>query len=465
MTPSRPRRPGVRGVVPILALVGIAATGALSLGLGRSLVGVPASPEAVVSASPTGAASPSVAAPVSPTAASTATPTATPNQLSSAPPSAPPISGVQTLTPNLTGALQRRLDALRIRYAMPGISVAIVFPDGTIWAGTSGLAQVVAKVPVTPDTEFAVASVTKTFTSALVLALAREGKIAIDDPVATYVPELHLDPRITVRQLLDHTSGLGDYFFHPSIDKLLQSRPGLRWTETQALRYIGKPYFMPGHGWHYSNTNYLVLGMLAERVGKTTLARQLQARFFDPFHLGHTYYQPTQKPIGPVAHGYRFVAATKGEKAIDLSDGSSITPFTSVITAAAGAGGIASTATDLVTWTRALYSGDVLGRDVVAAMMNDAATTRRYRPRVAYGLGVQLVDVLGHPSLGHSGRLLGFRSDIRWLPDVQVGIAVVSNQSRTDPTLVGKALLRLVVPAPIVPPAGSPVGPGASLTP
>jgi len=328
---------------------------------------------------------------------------------------------------------------------MPGISAAILFPDGTTWTGVSGLARVAQKVPVTVGTEFAVASVTKTFTSALVLALSREGRLAIDRPVANYMPELHLDPAITVRQLLDHTSGLRDYFFHPNIDKLLLARPRQRWTEMQALRFVGTPYFKPGRGWHYSNTNYLLLGMLAEKVGDAPLGQQFRTRFFAPLHLGHTYYQLSQPARGPVAHGYRFVATTKGEKAIDLSDGTSITPFTSVITAAAGAGGIASTPTDLVHWARALYSGEVLGADTVAAMMADGATTQPYRPRIPYGLGVQMIQVAGHPSLGHSGRFLGFRSVIRWLPDIGVGIAVVTNQSRSDPGTAVTTLLRIAL--------------------
>jgi CubicO group peptidase (beta-lactamase class C family) len=196
--------------------------------------------------------------------------------------------------------LQSRLDILRERYAIPGISVAIVMPDGSSWRGVSGLADVEAKRPVTPSTGFAIASVSKTFTSALILSLAEEGRINLDAPVRVYLPKLKkVGAKVTVRQLLNHTSGLRDYFFHASIDHALLSDPDRRWNATEALRYVGKAYFKPGTGWHYSNTNYLVLGLLAEAVGHRPLGAQIRARFLKPLALDGTWYQPTEK-----AHGH-----------------------------------------------------------------------------------------------------------------------------------------------------------------
>lgn len=349
------------------------------------------------------------------------------------------------LTPDLRSALQARLDGIRKKYAIPGVSVALLFPDGTTWVGTSGVAEVAEKTAVKPDTAFAIASVTKTFTSALVMALSEEGTVVLDAPVQGYLPELGLDPAITVRQLLDHTSGLHDYFFHPRIDRRLLEDPARRWDEADALRYVGKPYFKPGRGFHYSNTNYLVLGLLAERVGKAPLADQWRTRFLEPLGLTDTYYQPTESPSGPVAHGYRFRSTATDARAIDLSDGGPIVPFTSVVTAAAGAGGIAASASDVVRWARALYAGKVLREDSVQAMVADVGLTERYQPGVPYGLGVQALEVGGRSTLGHSGRLLGFRSVVRWLPDQDVAIAVLTNQSRTDPGIIARALLKVAL--------------------
>ena len=252
-----------------------------------------------------------------------------------------------TVTPATRLSLQKRLDQLRERYGVPGISVTILFPDGSSWVGVGGAADVAAKVPVTTATSFAIASVSKTFTAALVLALAQDGTIDLDTPVRAYLPELKVNARITVRQLLDHTSGLRDYFFHPAIDRKLLSAPTRVWDTADALKHVGKAYFKPGTGWHYSNTNYLVLGMLAERVGGAPLADQVRARFLEPLGLRHTWYQPTEEASTDGAHGYRFASGAKDAPPIDLSDGSRFMPFTSVVTAAAGAGGFASNSTDL----------------------------------------------------------------------------------------------------------------------
>ena len=167
---------------------------------------------------------------------------------------------------------------------MPGVSVAIIFPDGTTWVGTSGMADVAARTPVTPDTAFAIASISKTFTAALILALVDEGRIDLETAGRRRTcPSSRSTAGITVRQLLDHTSGLHDFFFHPAIDKalLLDDRVGAG-TRPRRSGTSGKPYFKPGQGWHYSNTNYLVLGLLAERVGGAPLADQLRDALLRP---------------------------------------------------------------------------------------------------------------------------------------------------------------------------------------
>ena len=444
MATTRPRRRGVRRAFPILALVAVALGVSIAVGPKPSSGGNAGTALAAASsdaATPVATAHPTRSPRPSPTASPTPDPTpAVPVVVVHPPRPAPP-----SLTAATRRELQLRLDGIRTKYALPGISATIILSDGTSWVGTSGLADVAAEVPVRPETAFAIASVSKTFTAALTLALAEERRFAIDDRVRTYLPDLDLDRRITIRQLLDHTSGLRDYFFHPRIDRRLLARPDRRWDEARALRYVGTPYFKPGRGWHYSNTNYLVLGLLAERVTGRSLGEELRDRFFEPLGLRHTWYQPTDEPTGPVAHGYRLTGSGDDVRAVDLTDGSSMTPFTSVVTAAAGAGAIASTSTDLARWARALYGGEVLSGAAFGEMIGDAVRTEQYAPAVRYGLGVQFVEVGGRAALGHSGRLLGARSVIRWLPAEQVAVAVLTNQSRTDPGIVARALLRIAL--------------------
>jgi D-alanyl-D-alanine carboxypeptidase len=277
------------------------------------------------------------------------------------------------------------------------------------------------------------------------MSLVEEGKIQLDSPVRRYLPDLKkVSSKVLVRQLLDHTSGLRDYFFHASIDHALLSNPDRRWNAAAALRYVGKAYFKPGAGWHYSNTNYLVLGMLAEAVGHAPLGAQIRRKFLVPLELAHTWYQPGEAARNDVARGYRFTSGARDATPIDLSGKGKIVPFTSVVTAAGGAGGYASDADDLAQWVRGLYSGRILAPATIARM-TDTTVTAAYRASVPYGLGVQVIDIDGHRTFGHSGRLLGFRSAVRYLPDSGISIAVLTNQSRTDPGPILRSLLKIAI--------------------
>ena len=446
MAASRSRRAAARQALLITPIAIAAAVGAVTLGpIASSMpaVAAPASAEPSPSASATPVASISPA----PGATASSAPVPVPVPEAGTPPvleQPQPITRPR-LAPATRLALQARLDRIRERFAIPGISVAIVLPDGATWSGVSGMADVEAKAPVTRSTSFAIASVSKTFTAALILSLAEDGLIDLDAPVRTYLPDLKkVSVKVKIRHLLDHTSGLRDYFFHASIDKLLLTRPDRRWDAAAALKYVGKPYFEPGKAWAYSNTNYLVLGMVAEAVGKAPLADQVRGRFLEPLGLEHTWYQPQDDAPNDVAHGYRFTSTAKAATAIDLSDGTPLVPFTSVVTAAGGAGGFAANARDLARWAQALYGGDVLAPQYRAAMTNVAATTA-VKSAIPYGYGVQVFEIDGRPSVGHSGRLLGFRAAVRYLPDQGVSIAVLTNQSRTDPAPIVRSLLRLAL--------------------
>jgi CubicO group peptidase (beta-lactamase class C family) len=454
MAASRARRAGVRRAVLILSSAAVIAVATLAVGPALStprqpaLIGAAAPSPSLATGSPLASGPSTAPGATTPSASPSATPATSPLPGTPGfPIVAPPPAPVPRLAPATRLALQARLDQLRKRYGIPGISAAVLLPDGSLWSGVSGLADVAAERPVTRSTTFAIASVSKTFTSALVLALAEDGRIDLDAPVRRYLPTLkQVSPKILVRQLLDHTSGLRDYFFHPSIDHLLLADPDRRWTAADALRYVGKPYFAPGKGWHYSNTNYLVLGLLAEAVGRKPLADQIRTRFLRPLDLADTWFQPTDRAPRDIAHGYRFRATGVDAKPIDLTGTGPIEPFTSVVTAAGGAGGYASTPADLVHWARALYGGRVLRAETLARL-TDVRSTARYDPRVPYGLGVQILAIDGVITEGHSGRILGFRSALRYVPERGIAVAVLTNQSRTDPGPILRVLLRTVLTA------------------
>jgi D-alanyl-D-alanine carboxypeptidase len=441
----------VAGRRAVLALAGAAlVVGALGFALGRPSGG-PDPAAAVVSPRPSGLAS--LPAASQPPGSAVSSPSASAPLASSAPsPSATPANTAEALGPQL----QATLDRLRIKTAIPGASATILFPDGSTWTGVSGLADVQAGRAVAPNTAFAIGSISKTFLATLIVELAAEGRIGLGDAAWSYLPGVKLDHAITVRQLLDHTSGLYDFFFHPRIDAALQANRAATWTAAQTLAYVGKPYFKPGLGWHYSNTNYLLLGLIAERVGRASLADQFRARFFGPLGLATAFYQVDERARGPLAHGYRFMGSNRTLPALDLADGTGVAPFRSVVTAAGGAGSIAASSIDIARWAKALYGGAVLSPDSLATMLADVSNTARYKPRIPYGLGVQSVTVGGWPALGHSGRLLGFQGVMRYFPGQGFSVAVLTNQSRADPGVILKALVAIVAPPPPPPPLPSP---------
>jgi D-alanyl-D-alanine carboxypeptidase len=369
---------------------------------------------------------------------------------------APPPDAAPAVPAALDRKLRARLDKLRSKYAIPGVSATIILADGSTWTGTSGMANVRKGTKVKADTAFALASVSKTYTAALILALANDGKLDLDEHVSKLLPKMRFASKVTVRQLLNHTSGLPDYFLSGKIDRALFGDRARAWTTRDAFRYVGKALFPPGKGWYYSNTNYALLGMIAEKVGGRPLAEQLHERFLDPLGLDHTYQQVTEKPRGPIARGYRVTGTALKPVFTDQSDGSKVMPFTSVVTAAAGAGSIAATSGDVARWARDLYAGDVLPRSTIRAMIAEARKTARFHPRIGYGLGVQVTTLDGRPALGHSGRLVGFRSVVRHLPDEEITIAVLTNESNTDPTIIARSLLRIVSPSPEPTPSPSP---------
>ena len=386
----------------------------------------------------TPAAPASEPASLAPSAEPSSDPSPSPNPSARPRPAAVPISG------RLEARLDAELDATRQRLAIPGVSATIVFRDGSTWTGTSGLADVARGVEVTDETAFAVGSVSKTYTAALILALARQNRLDLDAPAADYVAPRPLDRRITVRMLLNHTSGLDDFFLHASIDKALQADRAAPWSVKRTLNFVSKPYFAPGTNWHYSNTNYLYLGIIAEGLTGRPLGTALQDAFFTPLGLDATWYQAGGQPPTATAHGYRFVGTSRSAKPIDLSDGSPMMPFTSVITASGGAGAVAATSADAARWARLLYTGEVLGSDMTALMLDGVAATAGYSPRVPYGLGVQSFPIDGRPTVGHSGRLLGFRAAVRHMPNYGATIAVLTNQSRADPGVIVRDLLSIV---------------------
>jgi D-alanyl-D-alanine carboxypeptidase len=463
--PARdPRGSGASGALRSPAGIGIAAVALVAVFLALSAMftmpnGSPASIAAAggslaPSATPSGSAGASVAATApEPSASASAEPTVAPSGAPPAPSLAPtdaPPHG--TPVANATAnRLQRTVDTFRSQTGIPGISVAVVWDDGRAWAGASGTSDVAADRPMTTGTAFAFASVSKTFTAAVVLQLVDEGKVVLDAPAAKYLPAYGLDRRITVRMLMDHRSSLPDFFSNVKIDRALQVDKGATWTAARTWRYVPRWRPTPGSVYDYSNTNYLLLGQLVEQVTGNPLATEVRNRLFDPLGLETAWYQAVEKPKAPGTLGYRLTRTATGSVVKPVARRSGVMPFRSVVTAAAGAGSIAGTATDAARWMQAYGSGRLLSSRTFHEMIRDSAYTKAMHARVTYGLGVQVITIEKQRTLGHSGRYLGFQNTVRYLRGPGISIAVLTNQNTWDPAVLMRRLIRIVAP---VKPAG-----------
>jgi len=380
---------------------------------------------------PTPAASPARSAVV---ATPTTIPTVTPAPASSSP----------SLAEDLQAALERMVETQRY----PAVSAAVVLPDGTSSAGAAGMSDAAARTPATPDTSFVVGSITKTYIAALMLELAHDGVLTLDDPLATWLPELNGDARftidkVTIRQLLGHTSGIANYTGEAYLVDVLKD-PSRRWTPDEVLGWVGAPLFAPGTDFEYVNTNYILAGMVIERATGSTVASLLRQRFLVPLGLDRTALQPQELPVAPTAHGYSEVLpGGRDGSPVDGWDDSGLMPSASIASTAWTAGGLTASAPDLARWAAALYGGRVLDAASLDDMLDfdrDAAFTEG-----GYGLGVAKGYDDRTPAVGHSGGVPGFRAEMWYLTEAHATIVVLANTDSASFTDAYLSVQRLVV--------------------
>ena len=292
---------------------------------------------------------------------------------------------------------QAALEAARATGGAYGVTFAAVRDGELLWAGSSGRERD-GETPLTPSTPLVIGSVTKTFVAATILQLAEDGRLELDDPVRRHLPELlQLSRKITIAQLLDHTSGLAD-LFNDETRTGLEEHPEHAWSADEVLGSLHAPWYQPGEGWAYANTNYYLLGLVIERLTDTSLADELTARFLEPLDLRTTGLLDGTQPGGPLEPAW-----------------------TSIFW---GSGAMAASAADLARWGDALYAGSVLRPSTRELMLelNDHD----------YGYGVQKVEVDDRKGYGHTGLLNTYTTLLYHLPKDGVTMALLVDRSHVD---------------------------------
>lgn len=294
-----------------------------------------------------------------------------------------PVSAAQA------AEFQAAVDRARTAFGLGAVAVGVSSGARFGWSGASGPPRD-GITPLSGSTPFAIASVTKTFTAAIVLQLVDEGRIGLGGRVTDYLPELTVADGVTVEELLSHTSGIAD-LLDPMRDRM-NADPKRVWQPADVLALIGPSQFAPGTDWSYSNTNYVIAGLLVERVTGNPFADELARRISGPLKLLGTGFAT---PGGlPNLLNTSWASAFWTSAALD------------------------SDAADLVRWGDALYGGVILRPASLERMLDFNAD--------GYGLGAERYTIAGLLGYGHSGLLRGYTTLLVHLPEAHLTLAVLA---------------------------------------
>jgi D-alanyl-D-alanine carboxypeptidase len=324
---------------------------------------------------------------------------------------------------------------------IPGLSLAVIREGKVIKAKGYGLANVELRVPATRDTVFQLGSITKQFTATAIMMLVDEGKVRLDERIPTYVSGLPAAwASATVRHLLTHTSGIKGYTEVPNFHKITVSDASPEEVVKTVADYPLQ--FQPGEKWAYSNTGYYLLGRIIEKASGKSYADFLQERIFRPLQMTATRVNDLQDIIDNRACGYSWQRGT-------LRNGDTIS-----MTWPYAAGALVSTVVDLAKWDAALSTDKLLKKAPLEQMWTPAKLSDG-KP-ATYGFGWFIETIAGHRMIGHGGGIPGFATDMSRFADDRLTVVVLTNQERSDPGAISRAVAGLYVPA-LVPPTLKPI--------
>jgi D-alanyl-D-alanine carboxypeptidase len=333
--------------------------------------------------------------------------------------------------------LQPTLDQWRLRAGIPAVTLAVYGPHGSDVVAASGTTERGGRTPVTVDAQFRVASITKMFVATVLLQLVQEGRLRLNDPLTDYLPEFRQSNGASIRQLLNHTSGIPDYERVDGLNEDVVAHRDRRWSTQELLHLIAgaRPEFPPGTDTSYSNTDYLLLAGVIERVTGSTWAAQVRRRIVNPLQLRHTYVSGAEPVPDGVVPGYMDIDQDGHEDKVETGQG-----WPALDTTEAAAGAIVSTAPDLATFATALFHNRLLHPATLQQMITEGPQHLRTS---GYGLGVEVMRPdYRLTMLGHGGFTIGTRSALWYAPAADVVVAVLANDAQANPHDLAELVIR-----------------------
>lgn len=299
---------------------------------------------------------------------------------------------------------------------VPGVIARVITPDGT-WTGAAGTASAGREEEITPGMHTRVGSITKTMTATLLLQLVQDGELSLDDPVGDYLPDI-VNPQATLRQVADMTSGIPSYTLSPQWQAEAFGDPERAWTPQELVDAANSlpASFAPGDGWEYSNTNYVVLGLIIEEVTEQPIADVFEERLFAPLGMDDSEFAVDATFPDPHLDGITAQGQAAGQTA-DATDWSPTISFT--------AGQVISTLDDLELWAHALFTGEGVLDPETQQLRRDSILTSPPPNTETSGYGLGFGDRDGW--WGHTGEIPGFNTVVMHSYDEATTILVIVN--------------------------------------
>ena len=335
------------------------------------------------------------------------------------------LPGTGEVGAELAAHLQATLDSLGNAYGAIGLSAALLLPGDDLWAGTTGINSTMPGDTLSTEMRLGMGSVTKTFTAAVIMQLVGEGVMTLEDSIGHWLPSYpNVDSSIAIRHLLNHTSGIYNYTDSPAFwDYGNNNLDSIISPQFVLENFVDQPVFTTGATWGYSNTNYMLLGLIIESATGNVYHEEIRTRLLEPFGHATMTLHPYETPTGDMAHLWLDIT---GDNLPDDVFQAGIT-LNSIFSGAWAAGALLATPSDLVYWVKNLMTGQVVDQDLLDQMM----VTEPVGLGFSYGLGLSHLQVSGSDWWGHTGGIF-YQTWAFYSPTFDMGMVLMTHDASAE---------------------------------